>query len=47
MVDSSADTILPTNINSAIQNIDNNSIWFMWLQGIEEAPELVKNNFFT
>lgn len=46
MVDSSADTILPTNINSAIQNIDNNSIWFMWLQGIEEAPELVKNNFF-
>ncbi|WP_409043652.1 capsular polysaccharide synthesis protein [Latilactobacillus sakei] len=20
-------------------------VWFMWLQGIEEAPELVKNNF--
>lgn len=28
-------------------NLDNGKkpVWFMWLQGIDEAPELVKNNF--
>lgn len=24
---------------------DKKPVWFMWLQGIDEAPELVKNNF--
>ncbi|MCP8862326.1 capsular polysaccharide synthesis protein [Latilactobacillus curvatus] len=30
-----------------ILNLENNKkpIWFMWLQGIDKAPELVRNNF--
>ena len=27
------------------KNLGKSPIWFMWLQGIDEAPELVKNNY--
>ncbi|MCM6765386.1 capsular polysaccharide synthesis protein [Weissella paramesenteroides] len=37
---------IPEQINERKQPIDENTIWFMWLQGIENAPDLVKNNFF-
>lgn len=38
---------LPSDINEPIQEIGGDSIWFMWLQGIDEAPELAKNNYFN
>lgn len=40
-----ANTILPNNTNnksSRIGEIENNPIWFCWLQGLEQAPSVVK-----
>ncbi|MBZ5986781.1 capsular polysaccharide synthesis protein [Leuconostoc gelidum] len=46
IIKSSSDITFSTEVNKKIQNFDESSIWFMWLQGVDTAPELVKNNFF-
>lgn len=46
IMNSVANVVIPTNINEQVQNLDESSIWFMWLQGIDDAPEISKNNFF-
>ncbi len=46
MLKHSSEMNIDSVVNQKIQNLDDKCIWFMWLQGIEEAPELVQNNYF-